>query len=170
MTLKFRTAKFSDAQKLSRLVNSAYRGESSKEGWTTEADLLDGLRINTSIIKKMINDHRIEIILDDQNEITGCVYLEEQSDTFYLGMLTVKPKIQTQGLGKALLSHAETLAKTKNIKRIKMTVIEGREELIAFYERRGFKFTGKFEPFPTDPVFGITKKGPIRFKEFEKIL
>lgn len=170
MSLKFRTATFSDAQKLSRLVNSAYRGESSKEGWTTEADLLDGLRINTSIIKSMMAKHRIEIVLNEQREIIGCVYLEQQKDTFYLGMLTVKPKIQTQGLGKALLKRAEDIAHSKNVRRIKMTVIEGREELIAFYERRGYMFTGKFEPFPTDPVFGISKKGTLRFKEFEKML
>ena len=85
-------------------------------------------------------------------------------------MLTVKPKIQTQGLGKALLKRAEDIAHSKNVRRIKMTVIEGREELIAFYERRGYMFTGKFEPFPTDPVFGISKKGTLRFKQFEKML
>lgn len=167
--LFFKKAAFRDASQIARLVNSAYRGESSQKGWTTEEHLLDGLRTNTNKIKEMIDKDHIEIALDGDKQIVGCVYLEKRKDVLYLGMLTVRPLLQTQGAGKALLAQAEIFAKTHDIHKIKMTVIDSRSELIAFYERRGYIFTGQYEPFPTnDPVFGISKVGSIRFKVFEK--
>lgn len=167
----FKLATFSDAKEISRLVNSAYRGESSKIGWTTEESLLGGLRTNPNEIKEMIHSHDIVVALNEHNEIVGCVYLEKRKNGLYLGMLTVKPTLQAQGLGKILLGKAEEFALSHGFSKIIMTVIDSRSELISFYERRGYKFTGKIIPFPIhDPVFGISKVGAIMFKEFEKIL
>jgi N-acetylglutamate synthase-like GNAT family acetyltransferase len=169
--LKFRKATFKDAAEISSLVNSAYRGETSQKGWTTEEHLLDGLRTNTNKIKNMIREDHVELAFNNEGHMVGCVYLEKRKDVLYLGMLTVRPLIQTQGIGKALMAEAEVYAKSQGIHKIKMTVIDSRAELIAFYERRGFVFTGQFEPFPTnDPVFGISKVGALRFKVFEKLL
>ncbi len=166
----FRNATFSDAKEISKLVNSAYRGESSKKGWTTEESLLDGMRTNTNELKSMIRHEDIVVALNEHNEIVGCVYLEKRKESLYLGMLTVKPTLQAQGLGKILLGQAELYAYANQLSKIIITVIDSRHELIAFYERRGFKFTGRTIPFPVDPVFGISKVGDIKFKEFEKIL
>jgi len=169
MNLQFKKATFADASKLSKLVNSAYRGDSSKAGWTTEEHLLDGLRTNKKKIKDMIGEHHIEVALDEKDEIIGCVYLENHKTHLYLGMLTINPYIQTKGFGKALLEQSEKIAKAWGVPKIKMTVIDTRAELISFYERRGYAFNGATKPFPTDdPVFGILKVGQLMFKEFEK--
>jgi GNAT superfamily N-acetyltransferase len=112
---------------------------------------------------------RIEILLDN-DEVLGCVYLEEKSEGLYLGMLTVNPEIQAKGLGKQLLSHAEELTKKLNLPAIILQVIKGREELIQFYLRRGFVFTGKTEPFPhDDPRYGLAKM-KLEFLEMKKMM
>lgn len=167
--MKTRTATLQDIPALHYLINSAYRGESSKKGWTTEADLLGGQRTDPELLKEMIQNpqSRIELLVDGE-EILGCVYLEEQSDGLYLGMLTVNPEIQAQGLGKKLMNHADELARSLQLPAVKMQVIKGREELIQFYQRRGFKFTGKTEPFPhDDPRYGIAQM-KLEFLEMKK--
>ena len=170
----FRTATPQDAATLSLLVNTAYRGESSKQGWTTEADLLGGQRTDPTKILEMIAApaSQIEIAFDSKNptDILGCVYLNQDDvKTLYFGMLTVKPELQSQGLGKKLLDHLEKIAVSKNCHQIRMTVISVRSELIAFYKRRGYQATGKTEPFPTeDPRFGVPKIAHLEFLEFTK--
>lgn len=169
--IQFKQAQLSDAQRISDLVNSAYRGDSSKKGWTTEADLLGGQRTDPEKIQEMIDSptSRIELALNEKQEILGCVYLNQDSDSLYLGMLTVNPNLQAQGIGKLLLTHAEEVAKGLNLSQIKMTVISVRSELIAFYERRGYVNTGKTEPFPeNDPRFGLPKTKGLIFQEFVK--
>ncbi len=158
-----------DITALDLLVNSAYRGESSKKGWTTEADLLDGLRTNPDSLKQMINDPDA-VILKYNNEsgsILACVYLKKKASKLYLGMLTVSPELQGQGIGKHLLASAEDHAKRTGCKEITMTVISVRSELIAWYERHGYIATGETEPFPADPEFGLPKT-PIHFIVMEK--
>ncbi|MCM2351633.1 MAG: GNAT family N-acetyltransferase [Bacteriovoracaceae bacterium] len=169
--ITFRKAELNDIEKLHLLVNSAYRGDSSKKGWTTEADLLGGQRTDPEGLKEMINtaDAQIELALSE-GVILGCVYVRNESDAVYFGMLTVNPELQTQGLGKELLKRVEELTRAwgKNI--IRMTVIGQRQELIAFYERRGYQRTGKTEPFPDhDPRFGLPKT-KLLFHEFMKKL
>lgn len=172
--ISFRTACPKDAPALSHLVNSAYRGDSSKAGWTTEADLLGGQRTDADKILEMIESQtsQIEIAFDSErsDDILGCVYLNQENIvTLYFGMLTVNPAIQAQGLGKLLLSHLESVARDKGYKKIRMTVISVRKELIAFYERRGYWATGVTEVFPAnDPRFGIPKVSDLEFLEFIK--
>lgn len=167
----FRKAEISDIPSLHLLVNSAYRGDSSKKGWTTEADLLDGQRTDPEGLLEMIlsPDSQIELAYEE-NMILGCVYIKEEDNGLYFGMLTVNPELQTQGIGKKLLLRVEELAREKNKNTIRMTVIGQRQELIAFYERRGYRRTGKTEPFPDhDPRFGLPKTTLV-FHEFKKTI
>lgn len=168
--MHFRTATFADVPFLTRFVNGAYRGDSSKRGWTTEADLLDGVRTSATSLEKMI-EHPSAIILlaEDANGIKGCVYLEQKNDALYLGMLTVEPALQGKGIGAKLMQKAEERAHLLECVKIQMTVITVRESLIAFYERRGYQDTGERIPFPDDPAFGLPKQ-PLCFMVMEKQL
>ena len=149
-----------DIQSLDSLVNSAYRGESSKKGWTTEADLLDGLRTDPDSLLKLIQDPDAAILkyTNEDGLIQGCVYLKKKQNKLYLGMLTVTPELQAKGIGKQLLAEAENYAKQNSCNFITMTVISVRHELIAWYQRHGYLPTGETEPFPTDPKFGLPKQ------------
>lgn len=150
-----------DVSKLVALVNSAYRGESSKKGWTTEAGLLDGVRTDDAAMKEMVTrpDATVLKYVDEEGAIIGCVYLKNQQKNLYLGMLTVQPDIQAQGIGKKLLAAAEDHAKEQRLSSIVMTVISARRELIAWYERRGYQLTGERKAFPSsDPRFGLPKQ------------
>jgi ribosomal protein S18 acetylase RimI-like enzyme len=168
---QFRKALVTDSQIITDFVNSAYRGESSKVGWTTEADLLGGQRTDQERIKELISesDTQIELLTID-DELSGLVLLKKEKHFAYFGMLTVKPNLQNKGVGKMILDHVEKQAKSWGLSKIKMTVISDRKELISFYERRGYQWTGETENFPEhDQRFGIPKKKLI-FHVFEKII
>lgn len=159
-----------DIQELNLLVNSAYRGESSKKGWTTEADLLDGVRTNEKSLNELFKKPGSVILkcTNKKNELIGCVHLQSQKNKLNLGMLTVSPVLQGGGIGKKLLLSSEKFAIENNFQYIVMTVISVREELIAWYERHGYRKTGETRPFPTgDPSFGIPLK-PLEFIVLEK--
>jgi len=167
----FRTAITSDADQITSLVNSAYRGESSKVGWTTEADLLGGQRTDRNKILEIIQDENslIEMAVEGF-EIVGLVHLKKERGFLYFGMLTVKPTLQNKGIGKKLLSRIEEIALLWSLTKIRMTVIHLRRELIGYYERRGYHWTGETEPFPAhDPRFGLPKMDLI-FYVFQKNL
>ena len=151
------------------MVNSAYRGDSSRKGWTTEADLLDGIRTSEESLEEMISRPNAVILLAEVENLEGCVYLEQQDKTLYLGMLTVKPDLQGKGLGAKLMEASEDRASKLGCQKIRMTVITDRDELIAYYKRKGFEDSGKRAPFPNDPKFGIPKK-PLEFMVMEKII
>ncbi len=172
--IRFQTATISEADSLAQFVNSAYRGEFAKTGWTTEADLLDGQRTDGESIKQIIEAplNQIECAYSLKPEsLIGCVHLiQEGSETLYFGMLTVSPTMQGKGFGKILLNHIEQIAKSYGCKKIRITVIPSRKELIDYYKRRGFKETGRFEAFPTDPKFGIPKVSDLSLQEFIKEL
>jgi ribosomal protein S18 acetylase RimI-like enzyme len=162
----------SDIPALVTLINSAYRGESSKKGWTTEADLLGGQRTDPDTLLDTMNSPNSMIMTyrNEQNEIEACVYLNQQADKMYLGMLTVNPALQAKGLGKLLMAESERYAIQQGCKSVIMTVISVRAELIAYYERRGYKDTGERKPFPmTDPKFGLPQQH-LEFIVMEKVL
>ena len=169
--MNFTTATPQDAQDLDRFVNSAYRGEYSKQGWTTEADLLGGQRTDSEKLIEMMGESDALIrLLRDAEQILGCVYLKHTEDSVYLGMLTVEPCLQGKGLGAKLLAEAERYAKEVGAKKIRMTVIEQRAELIAYYQRKGYSLTGHREPFPmNDPRFGLPKT-ELMFLEMAKAM
>ena len=170
LTIKIATKE--DISQLEKLVNGAYRGEGSKKGWTTEADLLDGIRTNKDVLSGMINrgDSIVLKCINATGELVGCVYLQNKEEKLYLGMLTVSPDIQDQGIGKKLLQAAEEYAQTQQCSAITITVISLRQELIKWYERRGYKATGEKKPFPSnDPRFGLPKQD-LEFIVMEKKL
>ena len=158
-----------DAAALAVLVNSAYRGDSSKKGWTTEADLLDGIRTDEASLNRIMTDNASVILkcCDPAGQLSGCVYLQKKQTILYLGMLTVAPDLQAKGTGKQLLTAAESYAKQTGCSAITMTVISIRHELIAWYERHGYRPTGEIQPFPSDPAFGLPKQS-LEFIVMEK--
>jgi ribosomal protein S18 acetylase RimI-like enzyme len=163
-TIEFKTAGFEDLPVLELLINSAYRGESSKAGWTTEADLLEGIRTDQEGLRELVERPGSVILTAIQNQrIIGCVNLQKMGNRLYLGMLTVSPQIQARGIGKELLKASEAYAINHGCQSVIMTVISVRTELIEWYERRGYHFTGERQPFPSgNPRFGI----PLQDLEF----
>ena len=163
-------AHIKDIPELVALINSAYRGEASKKGWTTEADLLAGeLRTDAATLAEIINRPQATILkyTTDDNSVTGSVFLEKQERGLYLGMLSVSPLQQATGVGKQLMKAAEQYAKENNCPCIFMNVISVRHELIAWYERLGYKKTGEIKPLPADTKFGVPTQ-PLEFAIMEK--
>ncbi len=158
-----------DLTALEKLINSAYRGETSKQGWTTEANLLQGKRITKNELQEIINNKENTVLkYTNKNIIIGCVLLSNKGNKLYLGMLTVSPELQNSGVGKKLLLEAETYALTLSLPKIIMTVISIREELIAWYNRHGFVDTGIREPFPLNGTDAILSLQPLEFIFLEK--
>jgi ribosomal protein S18 acetylase RimI-like enzyme len=161
-----------DVKALNVLINSAYRGESSKKGWTTEADLLGGQRTDEEDLTSIISKPGCMILkyTNDAGEITGCVRLEKHGNKMYLGMLTVSPVLQGAGIGKQMMAASEKLAKEEHCVCVYMQVIKSRTELIEWYERQGYSDTGERKPFPYgDPRFGIPK-AELEFIIMEKMI
>jgi ribosomal protein S18 acetylase RimI-like enzyme len=166
------TATTKDAAALTRLINSAYRGDVSKQGWTTEADLLDGIRTDEAAIVDLIKKPNAALLKVEaaDGSLQACVYLEQQGMQLYLGMLTVAPQLQNSGIGKQLLQAADVYAKEHGCTAVVMSVISVRRELLQWYERRGYIQTGATKPFPNGDVrFGIPKQ-PLEFIILEKAL
>lgn len=156
---------------ITNLVNSAYRGETSKKGWTTEANILEGTRITETELSETLSDANNTILVYQENEtIIGTVLLTNKKTELYLGMLTISPELQNSGLGKKLLQAAENFARSLNLPKIVMTVITIREELIAWYQRNGYSDSGKREPFPAAFDDVVLHHEPLEFMIIEKIL
>lgn len=172
--LAFRTAGAGDIPALHRLVESAYRGEAARVGWTHEADLLDGQRTDVEALAEVLADPKKTIMLAEaQGRLVGCVMLDDQGGgSTYLGMLSVEPGRQGGGLGRRLLAEGERVASGRfGANRVEMTVIRQRPELIAWYERRGYRLTGATAPFPMDdPRFGLPRRRDLAFVVLEKRL
>ena len=172
--VSFRRATTADADAIAVLVNSAYRGESSRAGWTTEADLLGGQRTDAGEICRLLGMKGSVILLClAGGEIVGSVHLERvDAATAYLGMLVIKPVLQGRGLGSRFMQEAEDFAREEwGASSMLMQVITLRHELIAYYERRGYRRTGAIKPFPAaDPKFGLPKVAGLHFEVLEKSL
>ncbi|MEO6288543.1 MAG: GNAT family N-acetyltransferase [Ginsengibacter sp.] len=153
---KISKATFSDIEELNTLINSAYRGDSAKKGWTHEADILTGIRIDSEELEKIIRKESSAILkYSTDKRIDACVFLDHQDQELYLGMLTVSPTKQGMGIGKKLMHAAEIYARTLQCNKIKMTVISIRHELIAWYQRHGYCDAGERIPFQEWGKFGI---------------
>ena len=165
--IAFRAATLDDVAALHPLIERAYRGETAKAGWTHEADLLFDTRTSAEELSALIADPDRVILLAHQDDaLIGCVQVARVGDDrAYLGMLTVEPSLQASGLGRRLLAAAETEAVARfAARRMEMTVIHRRAELIAWYERRGYRPTGETRPVPVDPPrpeleFVVLEKG-----------
>ena len=171
--LTFRNATVADVDALVRLVTSAYRGDASRAGWTTEADFLDGNRIDADVLRADIERPRSRVVLAERDgALLACAHVAEEDGHGYFGMFAVVPGLQGGGIGKALLAECERIARDDwGLADMRMTVIDIRDELIAFYERRGYRRTGTCKPFPHgDERFGIAKRDDLRFEVLEKAL
>ncbi|TAK60866.1 GNAT family N-acetyltransferase [Methylobacter sp.] len=172
LTLSISKAEKQDAGQIAALINSAYRGESSQQGWTTEADLLAGLRTDTEEILQLISsDDSMILLCKAEAELVGSIHLQKQAGQVCLGMLAVSPPLQVRGIGKQLLEAAEQAAKqTWAVDKSVMSVISCRNELIAFYERRGYRRTGVSKVFPVNPELWMPKVAGLRLEILEKVL
>ncbi|MGN7725964.1 GNAT family N-acetyltransferase [Luteimonas sp. 22616] len=171
--LSFRDATATDVDAIVALVTSAYRGDASRAGWTTEADFLDGNRIDPDVLRVDIERPRSRVVLAERDgALLACAHVADEGGHGYFGMFSVVPGLQGGGIGKALLAQCERIARDEwQLPDMRMTVIDIRDELIAFYERRGYRRTGVYKPFPHgDERFGIAKRDDLRFEVLEKPL
>lgn len=174
--LHFHKAELVDAQDIAALINSAYRGETSRAGWTTEADILDGLRTTTQEVASIIKreDSFILVgVLRDQIVATICC---EKQDAYgrniaHLGMIAVKPSLQNKGHGTSMIQAAEAMtAREWRVVGFHMAVITLREELIAFYERLGYARSGEFKNFPENSELWQPKVADLTLEYLVKII
>ncbi|HET7588421.1 MAG TPA: GNAT family N-acetyltransferase [Gammaproteobacteria bacterium] len=169
----FRYAEPADAPAVRRLVESAYRGEASRVGWTTEADFLDGQRVDPEgVLEAIAKPDSYVLLADSGPTLDACAHIEKRNEACYFGMFAVRPDAQGAGLGKAVLTEAEHRARTLwQSESMRMTVIDLRDDLIAWYRRRGYRRTGEHAPFPYgDERFGIPRRDDLRFEWLVKDL
>ncbi|MEU2432223.1 GNAT family N-acetyltransferase [Streptomyces sp. NPDC007861] len=171
--LTFRDAVEADVPALVELIESAYRGDSSRAGWTTEADLLEGQRTDPDGVRQVIRASGSRLVVVERDEeLTACCQLEHRGEAAYFGMFAVRPGLQGGGVGRQVLVEAERIARESwGVREMHMTVIAQREELIAWYERRGYRRTGTMAPFPYgDERFGVPQRDDLRFELLVKNL
>ncbi|MCC4586692.1 GNAT family N-acetyltransferase [Xanthomonas melonis] len=170
-TTTFRTATVDDIDAIVHLVTSAYRGDSSRAGWTTEADFLEGARIEPDVLRQdILRERSLVLLVEQDRRLVACANIADDGGAGYFGMFAVDPSLQGSGLGKTLLAEGERIVAAEwKLPVIRMSVIDVRHELIAFYERRGYRRTGIFKPFPYgDERFGVPLRQDLRFEVLEK--
>ncbi|MET7683922.1 GNAT family N-acetyltransferase [Streptomyces sp. NPDC005423] len=169
----FRDATAADVDTLVELIESAYRGDSSRTGWTTEADILEGRRTDPEGVLAVVEapDSRM-LAVEQDGRVVACCQLQHRGEHAYFGMFAVSPSLQGGGLGKVIIAEAERIAQeTWGVREMHMTVISVRNDLIAWYERRGYRRTGRMTPFPYgDERFGIPRRDDLRFELLVKEL
>ncbi|MFC8920583.1 GNAT family N-acetyltransferase [Streptomyces sp. NPDC057116] len=171
--LTYRDATEADVPALVALVESAYRGDSSRAGWTTEADILQGQRTDPDGVRDVITGPGSRLLVVERaGEPIACCQLEHRGDAAYFGMFAVRPGLQGGGVGRRVLAEAERLAVAAwGVREMHMTVISVRDELIAWYERRGYRRTGRTTPFPYgDERFGLPQRDDLEFELLVKNL
>lgn len=169
----FRSATADDVPQVVALVESAYRGDVSRAGWTTEADLLDGQRTDPEDVAGIVADPAGRVVMVERDgSPLACFQLEHRGDHAYFGMFAVRPDLQGGGVGRAALAEAERIARDEwGAADLRMTVIVQREELIAWYERRGYHRTGERKPFPYgNERFGRPRRDDLEFEVLSKAL
>lgn len=157
--LAFRFAEPADASAVSALIERAYRGEESRKGWTTEAHLLAGPRASVRDIDLLIADKDSRFVLaHDGKQLVSCALVRNEYGLGYFGMFAVDPDLQAQGAGRAMIAAAEQAVRDVwKLTAMTMTVINVRDELIAYYERRGYRRTGETKPFPFELATGALR-------------
>jgi ribosomal protein S18 acetylase RimI-like enzyme len=174
VALTFRSADEGDIADIVALVESAYRGEASRAGWTTEADLLDGQRTDHAAVADLLREPgKLVLLAEIGGSLMGCCQLERKAGAeAYFGMFSVRPGRQGAGLGREILAEAERVAADEWAARLMvMTVLAQRTELIAWYERRGYRRTGEQQPFPYgNERYGIPRRPDLVFDVLAKPL
>jgi ribosomal protein S18 acetylase RimI-like enzyme len=165
-------AAITDIEAIKNLLNSAYRGEASKQGWTTEAEFIAGdTRTNSTNLLQIMNQPGSVFLkyTNQQQPLLACVNLQLHGNKIYLGMFCVSPQLQGGGIGKQMLHAAEEYAKHIKAISIYMSVITVRTELIDWYKRRGYADTGERKPFIEDTISGKHLQ-PLEFMILEKLI
>ncbi|MER7951274.1 GNAT family N-acetyltransferase [Streptomyces sp. NPDC096079] len=166
--ISYREAVLDDVPALVPLVESAYRGDASRAGWTTEADILQGQRTDPEGVAAVITAPGSRLLVVERDgEPVACCQLEHRGEAAYFGMFAVRPDLQGAGLGKLIIAEAERRVRElwDDVREMHMTVISVREELIAWYERRGYRRTGRMTPFPYgDERFGLPQRDDLEFE------
>ncbi|MCX4849761.1 GNAT family N-acetyltransferase [Streptomyces sp. NBC_00893] len=171
--LTFRDAADADVPALVTLIESAYRGDSSRAGWTTEADILQGRRTDPDGVRQVLEAPGSRLLMVERDGgLVACCQLEHRGEAAYFGMFAVRPGLQGAGLGKVIIAEAErTVRESWGVREMHMTVISVREELIAWYERRGYRRTGELSPFPYgEERFGVPQRDDLAFELLVKDL
>lgn len=171
--MRWRKAILDDAAALEALIESAYRGDASRAGWTTEADLLGGNRTSIDMLLSTLkDDDQTVLACDDTDGLLATVTVERRDGYGYIGAVSVRPTCQGQGIGRDLLAQAERVIREEwRLERARMTVIAQRPELIGWYARRGYRDTSETAPFPYgDARFGAPKRDDLYFIILEKAL
>jgi ribosomal protein S18 acetylase RimI-like enzyme len=173
MALSFRRAVPDDLPALHALVETAYRGDASRAGWTTEADLIDGQRTDREELESLMSSPTKRFVLGflsgdgEGDELVASVLVSDEGDAAYVGMFVVRPVLQGRGLGKLVLAEAERIAREELGRRVvRMQVIAQRDELIAWYARRGYAPTGERAPFP----YGNARAGAPKRDDLEFVI
>lgn len=170
--LTLREASPDEAEAIASLVNDAYGRTDAADGWTSEDGILAGPRIEPAGVEALTGREGSRLLAAERDgRLVGCVHLKARGgDAAELGLLAVRPALQGEGLGRELLAAAEAFAREAlGAERIVMRVLSVREELVAWYERRGYAHTGDrrgFEPEP--PQRSLV--GPLSFVVLEKPL
>lgn len=169
--LSFRLALVEEAPYIATMINQAYRGDTSRLGWTTEADLLAGMRTSTDEMQELVAaDNSALLLCLQENELLGSVHLRRHGDSVHIGMFVVQPVWQNRGVGKQLLKFAEDWAVQQwQVKRFEMGVISLRSELIAYYARRGYVSSGQYREFPLNPEVWQPKRDDLKLELLVKL-
>ena len=183
-----RQATLDDIGSLEQLLNCCYR---ETAGWTNEADLIGGIRTTAAELAAVINDPNHYYFVypkvttgnrdaEETGEILGCIAVDMKTDAdsnkkAYIGMFAVHPVLQGKGVGNIILQAAETFAdrhlqSQHQPSRLTMSILSHRPELLAYYERRGYKLNGNKMPFPNDGNNGEPKRDDLELLELEKII
>ena len=176
MSIVLRHAETSDIPAVVLLMNRAFRGTGPDASWNTEAVFIDGDRASEADLREELAAKPDSFLLVAENPATcaiqGCVWLNPlSSETWYLGSLTVDPRLQKSGLGRSLLQAAEQWAMERGATSMQMTVVNVRDTLIAWYQRRGYSLTGETRPFPyEDARFGVPRRPDLEFVVLAKLL
>lgn len=174
--LELRDANDGDLAEVVSLLNRAYRGTGEDAGWTSETGLIDGDRENEPMLRQELEEKaNVRLMVwtpEPDRAVRGCVLLEPTEDCqWYLGSLAVDPSVQNKQAGRRLLAAAEDLIREEGGRTVKMTVVESRQTLIGWYERRGYSRTGELVPFPySETRFGIPRMAGLRFLVLSKEL
>lgn len=165
-----------DYPEIISLVNAAYRGSGDAiKVWSRESGILEGTRTDDSLLREEASAPGAHLLIHrdstDQSILGTVILAPAKHDSWYLGMLTVRPALQNRQLGRTLLNAAEEFAKLHGAESIRITVLNVRDALIAWYERRGYMRTGETEPFPYgDSRFGNPLRDDLEFVILEKHL
>lgn len=151
-----RLATPADAARITAVINAAFH--------IAEGFFIDGNRIKQEEVEDYLRKGAF-ILAENGEVLSGCVYVELRGDRSYLGLLSVDPAIQQSGLGSLLMREGEKYCRERGSQAMDILIVNLREDLPAFYQKRGYVYTGT-TPFPPD----VETKIPCHFINMSKSL